>query len=319
MRLTQLLLAFCSVIFAQEVCADAKKKILIIFGNSSHQNYCHNNKEVGLFLEKKLKASSYANQFEVTSSYNYPKDLTLVEEADLIIISSDGGPNHALAEKGALTKHTLHLDSVLKKNQTGLMMLHWATDAPSSGFRKYNPVNGPLMIDWIGAVYYWDKDLQSSLNSWTWKFPVLELKVNKSHPIANGLPDTFKLQDEYYFNFFTEGADSRNPKPDNVTYIHTASAADTMANQDATEQYREQPVYWACEREDEGRSVALTSAHMYHTWANPHFFKTFANSILWTLKLPIPEEGADMETPTLEELLEMSNKVQIHTKALHFK
>ena len=69
---------------------------------------------------------------------------------------------------------------------------------------------------------------------------------------------------------------------------------------------------------DGGRSVAMTSAHMYHTWANPHFFQTFTNSIFWTLNLEIPKDGVDIATPTLGELLSFGD-TEIYKNAQHFK
>lgn len=300
-------------------CATSEEKnIHIIYGKSTHKNYCHNNKEVGLFLEKKLQEKPFGEHFTVTSSFRYPTDLALVENANLIIISSDGGPGHALAVNKDITTNTAHLDGVLKKGETGLIMIHWATDAPSAGFGKLHPENAALMMEWIGAVYYWDKK-EPLKQSWTWKYPVLDLKVNQEHPISKGLPDTFKLQDEYYFNFFTEGTESRNPKNDRVTFLHTSMAPDHRDNIGNEDKYREQASYWAYEREDGGRSIAMTSAHMYHSWANPHYFRTFTNSVLWTLNLPIPEEGAPLPQPTLDDLRAMSGQVQIHKKALHFK
>ena len=67
--------------------------------------------------------------------------------------------------------------------------------------------------------------------------------------------------------------------------------------------WRDQAVYWSFDREDGGRSVAMTSAHMWHTWANPNFFRSFTTSIFWTLNKEILDEGVDIETPTVEELL----------------
>ncbi len=175
-----------------------------------------------------------------------------------------------------------------------------------------------MMLDWIGAVYYWVNKGKDPNSSWTWKYPVLELSVEQEHPISNGVAGTFKLQDEYYFNFFTEGADSRTPKTDQVTFLHTAKAPSTRAEVKQEEKWREQPVYWAFTRENGGRSVGMTSAHMYHTWANPHFFQTFVNSIFWTLKMPVPEKGVDIATPTLEELLSYGDTA-IYEMARHFK
>lgn len=296
-----------------------KKNIHIIRGKSTHEPYSHNNDEVGLLIQSVLEKSKYGKNLNITSSFNYPEDRSLIENADLVIISSDGGPSHALADKKDPTKYTKHLDSVIKKNKTGLIMIHWATDAPSGGFAQLHKENAAMMQDWIGAVYYWEKKGKGPESSWTWKFPILELEVNKSHPISNGLPDKFKLQDEYYFNFFTKGVNSRNPGSDKVTFLHSTMAPDSNKDIKNRSKWRKQPCYWSFEREDGGKSVAMTSAHMYHTWANPHYFKTFANSILWTLDMPIPENGAEIATPTLKDLLSVNDKVQIFTKAEHFK
>lgn len=294
-----------------------KKTILIIRGASTHGKDSHNNDEVGQLIKAKLEVSQYADSFEIQTTMNYPKDLSLVENADLIIISSDGGGQHALLDKKNPTKHTRHLDGVLKKNKTGLIVIHWATDAPSGGMGQLHPENSQMMMDWIGAVYYWVKKANDPESSWTWKFPVLDLKVDKSHPISNGVPETFRLQDEYYFNFFT-AKDGRNPGSDKVTFLHTANVPSHESDMDKKENWRDQAVYWSFEREKGGRSVAMTSAHFYHTWANPHFFQSFVNSIFWTLGLEVPEEGVEVATPTLDELLTYGD-TRIYDLGRHFK
>jgi hypothetical protein len=293
------------------------KKVLIIRGASTHGKDSHNNDEVGQLIKAKLEASQYADSFEVHTTLNYPKDLSLVEEADLIIISSDGGGRHALGDKKDPTKHSKHLDGVLKKNKTGLIVIHWATDAPSGGMGELHPENSQMMMDWVGAVYYWVKKGKDPKSSWTWKFPVVDLKVNKNHPISNGLPDTFRLQDEYYFNFFT-AKDERNPGSDKVTFLHSATAPSHRSDMDKKENWRDQAVYWSFERANGGRSVAMTSAHFYHTWANPNFFQSFANSVFWTLGLEVPEEGVDIKTPTVDELLSYGD-TEIYKLGRHFK
>lgn len=294
-----------------------KQDILIIRGTSTHGKDCHRNDQVGLLIKDKLEKSKYAEQFTVKTTINYPEDLSLVENAELIIISSDGGAGHALGNKQDPTKYTKHLDGVLKKNKTGLMVIHWATDAPSGGMGQLHPENSAMMMEWIGAVYYWVDKAKDPKSSWTWKFPILDLKVNQSHPISSGLPETFQLQDEYYFNFFT-AAGGRNPGSDRVTFLHSAKAPSHSSDMDNQENWREQAVFWAFTRENGGRSVAMTSAHFYHTWANPNFFKSVANSVFWTLNLEVPKEGVDIATPTLEELLSYEG-TEIFKSARHFK
>lgn len=315
--LSKLIFLIGLVAFCMGTAAAEKKSILIIRGPSTHGKDSHNNNEVGLMIKSKLEKSRYADQFEVKTTMNYPKDLTLVENADLIIISSDGGGRHALADKGDPTRHTKHLDGVLKKNRAGLIVIHWATDAPSAGMGRLHPENSAMMMDWIGAVYYWVNRGRDPRSSWTWKFPVLDLKVDKSHPISNGVAETFRLQDEYYFNFFT-AADGRNPGSDRVTVLHSGSAPSHRSDMNKKKNWRDQAVYWSFTRNNGGRSVAMTSAHMYHTWSNPHFFQTFANSIFWALKMDIPADGVDIPTPTLKELLSYGD-TSIYKKAQHFK
>ena len=294
-----------------------KKNILIIRGASTHGKDSHNNDEVGLLIKSKLEKSQYAEQFEVKTTLNYPEDLSLVEKADLIIISSDGGELHALGDKKDPTKNPKHLDGVLKRNGTGLIVIHWATDAPSDRMGHLHPENSAMMMDWIGAVYYWVEKGEDPKSSWTWKLPVLELKVDKGHPISNGVAESFRLQDEYYFNFFTE-AGGRNPGSDRVTFLHTANAPSHRSDMGNKENWRDQACYWSFSRANGGRSVAMTSAHMYHTWANPNFFQSFANSIFWTLNMEVPEDGVDIATPTLEELLSFGDTA-IYKMARHFK
>ena len=293
--------------------ASAKQKnVHIIYSKSSHGRDSHNNQEQAKLIKYKLEQSKYAKRFNVTMSLHYPTDESLVENADLIILSSDGGPKHALAVKHDLTQDTKKLDVILKKKKVGLIVIHWATDAPSSGFSRYHEENGAMMIDWIGAVYCWScKDWPNDpFKSWTLKPGVfhnnpLKVTANKKHPITNGVPETFDFADEIYYNFFTPGPDTRNPVTDKVIPIHTGPLPRSRADERDRSKWQDQPFYWAFVRENKGRSVAMTSAHFYHTWKNPEFWQTFTNSIWWTIGVRIPKEGVPIETPTQEELDKM--------------
>lgn len=288
------------------------KKIHIIYSKSSHGKDSHNNQEQAKLIKYKLEQSKYAKKFEVTLSLHYPQDESLVKNADLIILSSDGGPKHALAVKKDLTRDTTKLDAVLKAKKVGLIVIHWGTDAPSHGFGKYHQENGEMMIDWIGAVYcwgckHWPKD---PYRSWTLKPNYLtknplKVTVNKKHPITNGLPEQFDFTDEIYYNFFTPGSDTRNPVNEKIIPIHTGALPRSRADERHRDKWEDQPFYWAFTRENNGRSVAMTSAHYYHTWKNPHFWQTFTNSIWWTLGGKIPKDGVPISTPTQEELDKM--------------
>jgi hypothetical protein len=306
--------SLCGLVLAEKEPTDKdKKEVLIIYGNSTHGAGQHRNKEVAHMLKHKLDHSRYAAQFNVVLSYTYPEDTTLVDQADLVIISSDGGTGHALmADKIDAVKNMKDLDARLKENKAGLIVIHWATDCPKNKnltVTETCKVNNPIMHRWIGAYYSWGEECKS----WTEKFPVKDLVVNTDHPIGNGLPATFKMQDEYYWNFFSEGEGSRNVPGEDVVFIHK-----TLAGKKG-EEFREQSPYWANTRSDGGRSVGMTSAHMYHNWANPHFFQTVANSIFWTLHLDVPAEGVDIATPSIDELKSFGEGATIHKGAVFFE
>ena len=292
--------------------AEEKKEILIIHSKSTHGHGQHRNKEVAYMLKDKIDKSKYAEQINVSISHKYPKDVSLVEKADLIILSSDGGVDHALNGEDP-QKHMKEIDAVLKKNKTGIIVIHWATDCPGTKKMKLceaSEANNVIMHRWIGAYYYWGNP-----RSWTEKFPVKELKVNKEHPVANGLPEVFKLQDEYYWNFFTAGENKRNIKEENVVFIHETMAGDHKGDKNL----RIQSPYWVKTRDDGGRSAGMTSAHFYHTWANKHFFQTFVNSMFWTMNMEVPENGVEISTPTLEERKAHGEGATIYPKALYFE
>ncbi|MDD7984896.1 ThuA domain-containing protein [Lentisphaera marina] len=293
-------------IFLSTILADVKN-VHIIYGKSSHGKDAHNNTEVAKLIKYKLERSKYTDKFNVTMSFHYPKDESLVENADLLILSCDGGDRHALAVKNDLTRDTKKIDAIMKKKKTGLIVIHWATDAPSEGMGKYHTENDAMFIDWIGAVYCWGCDHKKHLpcKSWTLKPVPLKVKTNKDHPIANGVDPEFDFMDEVYLNFFTPGADSRNPKTDKVTYIHKALTPRHKSDIKNKEKWTEQSFYWCFTRENEGRSVAMTSAHYYKTWTDRNFFQTFSNSIFWTLNMEICKEGVDIPTPTQMELDQM--------------
>ncbi len=299
-------MSFCSLH------SQARKDILIIHSPSTHGHGEHRNKEVAYLIKKKLDDSQYANELNVRISFKYPKDTALIDNAELIILSSDGGTHHALNHPQDPTKNMKDLDERIKKNKAGIIVIHWATDCPAhKGFRltPASAQNNPIMHRWIGAYYYWGES-----KSWTQKFPVKELIVNKKHPVGNGVAEKFKLQDEYYWNFFTKGKESRNQVEPNVVFIHQTMAGDHPRDKNL----RIQSPYWVKTRDDGGRSAGMTSAHMYHTWANPHFFQTFMNTVFWTMNYQIPEQGIAISAPDIEYLKSFGKGATIHKNAKHF-
>ncbi len=56
-----------------------------------------------------------------------------------------------------------------------------------------------------------------------------------------------------------------------------------------------QTVGWAWERPDGGRAFGFSGGHFHRNWGQPFYRRFVAQGVLWTLKLPIPPEGLDVE------------------------
>jgi type 1 glutamine amidotransferase len=56
-----------------------------------------------------------------------------------------------------------------------------------------------------------------------------------------------------------------------------------------------QTVAWACERPDDGLSIGFSGLHFHRNWQNAAYRRMVAQGILWTLRLPIPAEGLNVD------------------------
>ncbi len=121
------------------------------------------------------------------------------------------------------------------------------------------------------------------------KFRVVETRlapVAAEHPIVAGLTP-IDVREEFYF------ALKRDRSPGAVlTPLVTARIDDT-----------DEMVGWALERADGGRSFGFTGLHYHDNWRRPEYRRLLAHGVLWTLRLPIPAGGADVDVP--EELLRL--------------
>jgi hypothetical protein len=54
-------------------------------------------------------------------------------------------------------------------------------------------------------------------------------------------------------------------------------------------------VAWAWERPDKGRSFGFTGLHFHKNWNEPAYRRLVAQGIVWTLKLPVPADGLNVD------------------------
>jgi hypothetical protein len=113
------------------------------------------------------------------------------------------------------------------------------------------------------------------------KFKIVETEVRPSeqHQILRGI-GPFRIHEEFYYELkFIEA--KQNLKP--IVTVPIDGSPQTVA--------------WAWERGDGGRSFGFSGGHFHRNWELPEFRRLVAQGILWTMKLPVPDEGMNVDVP----------------------
>jgi trehalose utilization protein len=179
-----------------------------------------------------------------------------------------------------LNKHLDEFDKLMQKG-TGVVMIHWATEA-----EKGNP--GEKFLEWMGGFC----DLNWSVNPhWTPKFKDLP-----EHPICNGVKP-FSANDEWYYHMrFVDQLKGVTPILSDLPGPETLRRKDGARSGNPTVRKavaagKKQHVAWAYDRPNGGRGFGFTGAHNHDSWRHDDFRKVMLNAILWTANVEVPENG----------------------------
>jgi len=118
------------------------------------------------------------------------------------------------------------------------------------------------------------------------KYRVVEADVNvaSDHPITQGIAN-FRVHDEFYYHlkFFRPGTDGpvlshpREPGFKSLWQVRLDDQPETVA--------------WAWERPNSGRSFGFSGLHFHRDWEQVAYQRLLTQSVLWSLRLPIPASG----------------------------
>ena len=261
-----------------------KAKVVFISGKPSHGRLAHEHRAGNMILAKGLNESGLPIEAVVVPHYGYPKDESILNGADTIVIFCTGHGGHVLNPK------LKQFDALMKKG-TGVVMIHWATEAI-----KGDP--GNKFLEWMGGFC----DLNWSVNPhWTPNF-----KAQK-HPIWNGVKP-FSVNDEWYYHMrFVKDLKGVTPILTDVPLAKTLKRPDgarsgNPAVRKAVANGESQHVAWAYERPDGARGFGFTGGHVHMNWQHDDNRKLMLNAILWTANVEIPKDGVPSKTPTKEEM-----------------
>lgn len=234
------------------------RKIILIAGENSHDESAHRHVEGIQLLKQSLDAIPDVSSEIVL--HGWPEDPALLDDADGIVLYSDGFEAHPLFA----TPERKQKANALMQKGLGLVCLHYATVPP------HNADDQKLFVEWMGG-FYEDKYSQN---------PVLETAVTLAtpdHAISRGLTP-FTANEEFYFRL-------RFPEVQPpVVPILTAMLPPEAPNKET--------IAWARTRADGGRSFGFTGGHFHASWNIEPYRKMVLNAILWTAGVPIPPEGA---------------------------
>jgi len=261
-----------------------KAKAVFISGKPSHGRLAHEHRAGNMILAKGLNESGLPIEAVVVPHYGYPKDESILNGADTIVVFCTGHGGHVLNPK------LKQFDALMKKG-IGVVMIHWATEAI-----KGDP--GNKFLEWMGGFC----DLNWSVNPhWTPNF-----KAQK-HPIWNGVKP-FSVNDEWYYHMrFVKDLKGVTPILTDVPLAKTLKRPDgarsgNPAVRKAVANGESQHVAWAYERPDGARGFGFTGGHVHMNWQHDDNRKLMLNAILWTANVEIPKGGVPSKTPSKEEM-----------------
>jgi|GEM_PF-634177 len=236
-----------------------KKKIVLIAGTSSHGKTAHAHAEGVDLFKKYLDAAGRDKGIETLAiKNNWPADPSVLDDANTIVVYSDGWGRHALMDK---EKKRVEKIRKLMARGCGLVCIHYAVCPPLG--------NDSDFLKWIGG--YYEKNYSQN--------PHNNVEVTPGapkHPLCRGWKP-FTTTEEYYYKI-RFGKDDKRLIPVMTTMLPKNKP-------------QREVIAWAVQRADGGRGFGFTGGHFHRTWAIEDARKMILNAIWWTARIEIPPDG----------------------------
>ena len=222
-----------------------RKKLLLLAGRASHAQGAHEFRAGCLLFQKCLEKSIGEKLVTAVYTDGWPEDPTAFDNADAILLFSDGGKGHPVIQSNRLAQ----IDALAKRG-VGVACLHYGVEVPKEK-------GGPEFLNWIGGFFETDWSVNPH-----WK---PNFKPRK-HPIWNGV-QPFSVDDEWYYHMrFVEDRTGFTPILTDVPPMETLKRPDGIrsgnpAVRKAVANGESQHVAWAYERAQGGRGFGFTGGH----------------------------------------------------------
>jgi len=181
----------------------------------------------------------------------------LIEQADGVVLYLSQGAQWM--QTGPRRYEVL---SKLAARGGGIVALHWAIGAKDA---QYIP--GYLRL--LGACHGGPDRKYQKLQT--------ELTIaDANHPITKNI-ESFRLYDEFYYELKLQEPAAA------IVPLLKAQIDDSR-----------QMVAWCWDRPDGGRSFGFGGLHFHDNWKRAEYRRLVTQGILWTLKMPVPEAGLNL-------------------------
>lgn len=278
-KIVLILVTFVSIAKAET------KHLILVAGKPSHPPRMH---EFNAGVQLLTKCLEQSTDIKVTFCLNgWPKDDSILDEADAIVFYMDGGGRHEVVQEQG--QRLERIDALADKG-VGLGFMHYGVEiVPDQAGREFKK--------WIGGHY---EHMHSCNPIWEPVFASMP-----DHPISNGVKP-FQVKDEWYFNmrFVSDISGNESTQVEGMKFVPILVAAPSADVRDGPYVYpkgpyphiqaskgRAEAMLWTVERANGGRGFGFTGGHFHDNWKNESFRKVVLNAMLWLAKSPIPKNG----------------------------
>jgi type 1 glutamine amidotransferase len=254
----------------------ATKKVVLIAGKKSHGpegNRIHDYPWSVKLLKVLLDRSNIRKEVRVETHFDgWPQDERTFEDADTIVVISDGrdGDKFAEAPHFSSATRTAVIERQMKRG-CGFMTFHFATFASEA--------NRQQILEWSGGYFQWETE---GVRKWYSAIKVQDAELalpSRDHAIVRGVTP-FRLKEEFYYNLRFDSADKA---------LVPILAVPDLPGRDPDGRW----VAWARERPDGGRGFGTSCGHFYDNWKNDGFRKLMLNAIAWSAHVEVPANGVE--------------------------
>lgn len=270
-------------------CATSPKKVVFVSGNSIHLWGDHEHAIMCEELVDMVNESMGGKVRAVHLDTQKTSDFSVLDDADAVVISTEGEKNHPFAGK---------TDLLEKLNNRGVNIgaFHYTLMFDS-------PADNAAFDSLIGGHY----QKGFSYN------PFYEARFKLgSHPALNGVKP-FSIYDEWHFNIaFTKNAAQKitpliqTQVPDKIRKRRSAP----KAVQTELGKGRFETIAWVVENPNGTRGFGIMGGHVPWTLAQKDYRKLVLNSIAWLAEIDIPENGYDASVPPFDSLVAKIKKAK---------